>query len=60
MPHDYSNYERSSQDDIRPAFHVGQHDSTRFETLTSLQYGHVLNAGVSAAAFYYHYLITLL
>ncbi|KAI1424815.1 methyltransferase-like protein [Xylaria sp. FL1777] len=32
-------------DEIRPAFHIGQHDSTRVETLTNLQYGQVLNSG---------------
>ncbi|KAI1374850.1 Skb1 methyltransferase [Hypoxylon crocopeplum] len=31
--------------DVRPAFYIGQHDSTRSETLTDLQYGHILNAG---------------
>ncbi|KAI1349351.1 methyltransferase-like protein [Xylaria sp. FL0043] len=46
MAHEYSNqYSDSGSEDIRPAFHVGQHDSTRSETLSNLQYGHVLNSG---------------
>ncbi|KAI1173015.1 methyltransferase-like protein [Nemania sp. FL0916] len=32
-------------DEIRPAFHIGQHDSARTEILTDLQYGQVLNSG---------------
>ncbi|KAJ2985026.1 hypothetical protein NUW58_g5753 [Xylaria curta] len=43
MAHDYSSHDGSG--DVRPAFHIGQHDSTRSETLTNLQYGRVLNAG---------------
>lgn len=31
----------------RPSFHIGQHDSTREAPLTDLQYGHLLNHGVS-------------
>lgn len=34
-------------DESRPVFYIGQHDSARHETLTDLQYGQVLNAGVS-------------
>lgn len=34
-------------DDTRPIFYIGQHDSGRTETLTDLQYGQILNAGVS-------------
>ncbi|KAI5926042.1 PRMT5 arginine-N-methyltransferase-domain-containing protein [Camillea tinctor] len=33
--------------EIRPTFYIGQHDSTRSETLTDLQYGQVLNTGFS-------------
>lgn len=33
--------------EIRPAFYIGQHDSTRTDTLNDLQYGQILNAGVS-------------
>ncbi|KAJ3556253.1 hypothetical protein NPX13_g10177 [Xylaria arbuscula] len=36
-------------DPVRPAFHIGQHDSTRYNTLTNIQYGQVLNTGVSPA-----------
>lgn len=32
-------------DEIRPVFYIGQHDSTRTETLTDLQYGQILNSG---------------
>ncbi|KAI1364819.1 methyltransferase-like protein [Xylaria arbuscula] len=32
-------------DPVRPAFHIGQHDSTRYNTLTNIQYGQVLNTG---------------
>ncbi|KAG7101564.1 hypothetical protein HYQ45_018766 [Verticillium longisporum] len=31
----------------RPNFHLGQHDSTREEPLTDMQYGQVLNAGIT-------------
>lgn len=31
----------------RPSFHIGYHDSNRDEPLTDLQYGHLLNHGVS-------------
>ncbi|KAH8677593.1 protein arginine N-methyltransferase [Xylariales sp. PMI_506] len=34
-----------SYEDPRPIFYIGQHDSTRTETLTEIQYGQVLNAG---------------
>ncbi|KAI0882647.1 Skb1 methyltransferase [Annulohypoxylon maeteangense] len=33
--------------EVRPTFYIGQHDSTRSETLTDLQYGQVLNSGFS-------------
>ncbi|KAI0099290.1 PRMT5 arginine-N-methyltransferase-domain-containing protein [Nemania sp. FL0031] len=45
MTHEYSNQDDDSADEIRPAFHLGQHDSTRVETLTNIQYGQVLNSG---------------
>ncbi|KAI1389124.1 Skb1 methyltransferase [Hypoxylon trugodes] len=31
--------------EVRPIFYIGQHDSTRTETLTDTQYGQVLNTG---------------
>ena len=37
----------ASYNEDRPAFYIGQHDSTRTETLTDMQYGLVLNSGVS-------------
>lgn len=37
----------ASYNEARPAFYIGQHDSTRTETLTDMQYGQVLNSGVS-------------
>ena len=40
-------YTDGEYDGARPAFYIGQHDSTRTETLTDLQYGQVLNNGVS-------------
>ncbi|KAI1492428.1 PRMT5 arginine-N-methyltransferase-domain-containing protein [Biscogniauxia mediterranea] len=36
-----------SVSEVRPTFYIGQHDSTRSETLTDLQYGQVLNTGFS-------------
>ncbi|KAI0185316.1 PRMT5 arginine-N-methyltransferase [Xylaria flabelliformis] len=45
MAYDYSSHDSENQDEVRPAFHIGQHDSTRSETLTNLQYGQVLNSG---------------
>ncbi|KAI1164723.1 PRMT5 arginine-N-methyltransferase-domain-containing protein [Nemania serpens] len=45
MAYEYSSRNSDSADEIRPAFHIGQHDSTRVETLTNLQYGQVLNSG---------------
>ncbi|KAI1110962.1 PRMT5 arginine-N-methyltransferase-domain-containing protein [Nemania sp. NC0429] len=45
MAYEYSSRNSDSSDEIRPAFHIGQHDSTRVETLTNLQYGQVLNSG---------------
>ncbi|RYO95941.1 hypothetical protein DL765_011679 [Monosporascus sp. GIB2] len=39
--------EPAGYSEIRPAFYIGQHDSTRTETLTDLQYGQVLNSGFS-------------
>ena len=32
----------ASYNEARPAFYIGQHDSTRTETLTDMQYGLVL------------------
>lgn len=32
----------------RPPFHIGQHSSKRDVPLTDLQYGYLLNQGVSA------------
>ena len=37
----------ASYNEARPAFYIGQHDSARTETLTDMQYGQVLNSGVS-------------
>jgi protein arginine N-methyltransferase 5 len=31
----------------RPSFHIGYHNSNNNEPLTDLQYGHLLNHGVS-------------
>ncbi|KAI1736400.1 methyltransferase-like protein [Xylaria scruposa] len=45
MAYDYSSHDSENQEEVRPAFHIGQHDSTRSETLTNLQYGQVLNSG---------------
>ncbi|KAI0401523.1 methyltransferase-like protein [Xylaria palmicola] len=45
MANEYSSRDSDLSDEVRPAFHIGQHDSTRYETLTNLQYGQVLNAG---------------
>ncbi|KAJ8127125.1 hypothetical protein O1611_g6511 [Lasiodiplodia mahajangana] len=45
MAYGYSNHDDDSPDEIRPAFHLGQHGSTRVETLTNIQYGQVLNSG---------------
>ncbi|KAI8960604.1 Skb1 methyltransferase [Daldinia sp. FL1419] len=44
---DHIDQESDDYNDIRPTFYIGQHDSTRSETLTDLQYGQVLNAGFS-------------
>ncbi|KAH7347879.1 arginine N-methyltransferase skb1 [Plectosphaerella cucumerina] len=33
--------------DVRPTFHIGQHDSSREEPLGDVEYGQLLNAGVS-------------
>lgn len=44
---DHMDQESDDYNEIRPTFYIGQHDSTRLETLTDLQYGQVLNAGVS-------------
>lgn len=54
MAYEYSSRNSDSSDDIRPAFHIGQHDSSRVETLANLQYGQVLNSGVSAAHFFHN------
>ncbi|KAF2963928.1 hypothetical protein GQX73_g9649 [Xylaria multiplex] len=45
MANGYFGHDNDNADDIRPAFHIGQHDSTRSETLTNTQYGRVLNSG---------------
>ncbi|KAH8162328.1 hypothetical protein CIB48_g5924 [Xylaria polymorpha] len=45
MAYDYSSHDGENQEEVRPAFHIGQHDSTRSETLSNLQYGQVLNSG---------------
>ncbi|KAI1156606.1 methyltransferase-like protein [Nemania diffusa] len=45
MAHEYSGRDSDGSDEIRPAFHLGQHDSARVETLNHLQYGQVLNSG---------------
>ncbi|KAI0395678.1 protein arginine N-methyltransferase [Xylariaceae sp. FL0594] len=37
--------ERDDYDEVRPYFHIGQHESMRQQTLTPLQYGQVLNSG---------------
>ncbi|KAI1657408.1 Skb1 methyltransferase [Daldinia decipiens] len=44
---DHMDQESDDYNEIRPTFYIGQHDSTRLETLTDLQYGQVLNAGFS-------------
>lgn len=46
MSHSFDQ-ESEGYNEVRPTFYIGQHDSTRSETLTDLQYGQVLNAGVS-------------
>ncbi|KAI3329524.1 methyltransferase-like protein [Ustulina deusta] len=46
MAHEYAGHDSDGgSDHARPAFHIGQHDSTRCATLTNLQYGQVLNSG---------------
>lgn len=35
----------------QPSFHIGKHDSARDVPLTDLQYGHLLNQGVSDGRF---------
>lgn len=47
MAHEFEIQESDNQYDIRPNFHIGQHDSIRNETLSHLQYGQILNSGVS-------------
>ncbi|RYP26694.1 hypothetical protein DL767_007924 [Monosporascus sp. MG133] len=47
MSQPYPEGESAGYHEIRPAFYIGQHDSTRTETLTDLQYGQVLNSGFS-------------
>ncbi|XDG03542.1 hypothetical protein ABKA04_003157 [Annulohypoxylon sp. FPYF3050] len=46
MSHSFDQ-ESEGYNEVRPTFYIGQHDSTRSETLTDLQYGQVLNAGFS-------------
>ncbi|KAI1135751.1 Skb1 methyltransferase [Hypoxylon sp. FL0543] len=43
----FMDQESNGFNEVRPTFYIGQHDSTRTETLTELQYGQVLNAGFS-------------
>ncbi|KAI1106452.1 Skb1 methyltransferase [Jackrogersella minutella] len=43
----FMDQESDGFNEVRPTFYIGQHDSTRAETLTDLQYGQVLNAGFS-------------
>ena len=38
----------------RPAFYIGQHDSTRLDVLTEDQYTQVLNSGVSPTRLHHH------
>ncbi|KAI0469351.1 methyltransferase-like protein [Xylaria cf. heliscus] len=45
MAYDYSSHDSENQEEVRPGFHIGQHDSARLATLSNLQYGHVLNSG---------------
>lgn len=47
MSHTSYNQGGEDYDENRPIFYIGQHDSARSETLTDLQYGRVLNSGVS-------------
>ncbi|XXG97409.1 hypothetical protein Hte_003710 [Hypoxylon texense] len=45
MSQSYMDQESEGYNEIRPTFFLGQHDSTRSETLTETQYGQVLNSG---------------
>ncbi|KAI1826825.1 protein arginine N-methyltransferase [Xylaria intraflava] len=45
MSCDNTSPESDGSDEIRPSFHIGRHDSSQSETLTDIQYGHVLNSG---------------
>jgi type II protein arginine methyltransferase len=47
MAQGFAHEDLNESDVLRPVFYIGQHDSGRYETLTDLQYGQVLNAGVS-------------
>ncbi|ORY64129.1 arginine N-methyltransferase skb1 [Pseudomassariella vexata] len=47
MAPSYSDLESDEYDETRPVFYIGQHDSSRTESLTDLQYGQILNAGFS-------------
>ncbi|KAI0025716.1 PRMT5 arginine-N-methyltransferase-domain-containing protein [Xylariomycetidae sp. FL0641] len=47
MAREYADAQSEGYDEPRPIFYIGQHDSTRTETLTDLQYGQVLNSGFS-------------
>ncbi|KAL7623638.1 hypothetical protein AAE478_005190 [Parahypoxylon ruwenzoriense] len=47
MSQTHTDQESDHSNEVRPVFYIGQHDSTRSETLTDLQYGQVLNTGFS-------------
>lgn len=55
MAQNSANQDRDGYDETQPFFYIGQHDSARSETLTDLQYGQVLNAGVSEIITPYNY-----
>ncbi|KAH9885977.1 Skb1 methyltransferase [Xylariomycetidae sp. FL2044] len=43
----FNDDEAFTENDTRPSFYIGQHDSTRTDTLTDMQYWQVLNSGFS-------------
>ncbi|KAI0007529.1 Skb1 methyltransferase [Xylariaceae sp. FL0662B] len=45
MSQPYTEDGSDDYNEVRPIFYIGQHDSTRYETVTDLQYGQILNAG---------------
>lgn len=47
MDADIMQQESGDYGPVRPTFHLGQHDSKREFPLNDLQYGHILNTGVS-------------